>query len=483
MSESDRRIPALVRADAQLRSSETGGNLTAPMRIILVVGALAVGGILSVFAPKPEESVFEQRTLAKMPSPSPEAVMDGSFEQEFEAFYADTFPLRDTLVKTAARVEECYGIRAEEGRIHTVSDAGGTQPVDPPLSVTKPPVPEKEPAPAVPDKEEEKQETSSTASFEEEEIPPEDEDVQFTPGNSVFVYRKEALSLFGEGSGASAEYYTEQLNAWQETMGDDVTIYNLIVPTHIEFVSLPERLKGLSDPQKPNIDRIYAGLDPRIRRVDAWSSLNEHRDEYLYFHTDHHWTGLGAYYAYTAYCSSAGLVPVSLGQMEKRSIEDVLGSLYAQTQDSDLLSNLDTVEYWIPPVQTQVTQYAVGSPFYGFDSALFAEGAKSYSVFLGGDYPLTKIVTDVPNGRKLAVVKESFGNAIVPFLAGNYSEIYVIDQRYFERNLPEFLRENDVKELLFINNIFAANTTVRIREIDRLRTQVWSPPAEEEAAS
>lgn len=108
---------------------------------------------------------------------------------------------------------------------------------------------------------------------------------------------------------------------------------------------------------------------------------------------------------------------------------------------------------------------------------LLAESAGSYSVFLGGDYPLTKIVTQAPGTRKLAVVKESFGNAIVPFLVNHYAEIYVVDQRYFELNLPAFLKENGVNEILFINNIFAANTYVRMNELARLRTQVWTPPA------
>ncbi len=65
----------------------------------------------------------------------------------------------------------------------------------------------------------------------------------------------------------------------------------------------------------------------------------------------------------------------------------------------------------------------------------------------------------------------------MPFLVNHYAEIYVIDQRYFELNLPAFLKENGVNEILFINNIFAANTYIRMNELARLRTQVWAPPA------
>lgn len=276
-------------------------------------------------------------------------------------------------------------------------------------------------------------------------------------------------------------YYAQTLNAWQERMGDGVTVYNLIIPTSIEFY-LPERYRSVTSPQKPNIENIYSQLDPRIKTVDAYSAIQAHADEYLYFRTDHHWTGLGAYYAYTAFCDTAGLRPAALDSLEQRTLPDFVGTLYKEAQDSQMLKNPDHVDYWLMPVEHTVTQFRRGSPFYGIEVPLlgeYAKGGNSYSVFLHGDYPLTKIVTGSKNGRKIAMVKESFGNAFAPFLVNNYEEVYVVDQRYFELNLPAFLEENGIHELLFINNIFAANTRVRINEISRLMTQVWSPPEPE----
>lgn len=261
-------------------------------------------------------------------------------------------------------------------------------------------------------------------------------------------------------------------------MGSDVTLYNLIIPTSIEFY-LPERYKSVTSPQKPNIENIYSQLDPRIKRVDAYSAIQAHTEEYLYFRTDHHWTGRGAYYAYTAFCEAAGLQPVALDSLEQRTLPDFVGTLYKQAQDSQMLKNPDQVDYWLMPVEYTATQFRRGSPFYGIEVPLlgeYAKGGNSYSVFLHGDYPLTKIVTGNKNGRKIAMVKESFGNAFAPFLINNYEEVYVVDQRYFELNLPAFLEENGIHELLFINNIFAANTRLRVNEISRLMTQVWSPP-------
>ena len=103
-----------------------------------------------------------------------------------------------------------------------------------------------------------------------------------------------------------------------------------------------------------------------------------------------------------------------------------------------------------------------------------------YSVILHGGKPLTEIQTENKNGRKAVVVKESFGNAFSPFLVAHYETVYIVDQRYFELNLLDFIKQNGVTDLIFINNVFAANTAVQIQWIQGLMTQQWAPPVQEE---
>ena len=79
------------------------------------------------------------------------------------------------------------------------------------------------------------------------------------------------------------------------------------------------------------------------------------------------------------------------------------------------------------------------------------------------------------------IFKESYGNAFVPFLLSHFEEIYVVDQRYFQTSLVELMEENGVTDLLFLNNVFAANTAYHIDRIDSLKHQVWIPPQTEEA--
>ena len=230
-------------------------------------------------------------------------------------------------------------------------------------------------------------------------------------------------------------------------------------------------------------------MDDRIRTVDAYSSIAAHTDEYLYFRTDHHWTARGAYYAYRAFAQTAGFTPTPLEEMEAKQLpQPFLGTLYPQTQDASLAKNPDYLEYFVSPVEAVNHQYVKGSPYtpnVTTPLAEYATGPYSYSLFLHGDYPLSHIQTQLHNGKNILIVKESFGNAFAPFLINNYENIYVVDQRYFQLNLLDFIRANNIQELLFINNIFAAQTDIRTNEIYRLMTQQYLPyvptiPKEEE---
>ncbi len=302
-------------------------------------------------------------------------------------------------------MEEGRGVRFDEIRVH---HGAGEQPAVPQTTPTPDTPPDNLPAggtiglsgqgsdPAI----------SSPASQAEE-----DSTTVGEQQGSVFLYKNMALPIFGGGSG-STRAYADILNRYQEAL-PDVTVYSLVVPSAIECY-LPERYQSVSTPQGPNIEAIYGALNSNIRKVRVIDAMREHKDEYLYFRTDHHWTALGAYYAYEQFCGSAGFEPVPLDQMEKRSKDQFLGTLYSQTQDSTLAKTPDVVDYYIVPQEHTAQLYTRGRPYTSVPTKVwveYASGVNSYSLFLGGDYPLTVIKTGLNTGRKVAVVKESFGNA------------------------------------------------------------------------
>ena len=98
-------------------------------------------------------------------------------------------------------------------------------------------------------------------------------------------------------------------------------------------------------------------------------------------------------------------------------------------------------------------------------------GSNTYGVFIMGDNALTVLKSASENaaaGKKIAVVKESYGNAFVPYLTNNYEEVHVIDFRYFKQNLVDYCKTNGIDEVLFMNGVMSANTQVQLDSMSGL---------------
>ncbi len=447
----------------------------------VLVGVMAV---LALVLPKPEVSELEGRRLASMPELSLRALLSGEYTEQVDAFYSDTFPFRDTLVELAAHYNSLKGFNPDDVSLH------GTVPVVPDQPSSGTPSEEEPPQGSASSSQEQQEEDvssqpeSSTPSSSQAEDGIVESDGEMKEG--VFVVGDRAMSLFGT-NGKEGERYAKVITGYQEQFGSDVTIYNLVVPTQSEFY-LPKNYAHLSRSQKENIDMIYSNLGPTIKPIrSAYDELAAHTSEYLYFRTDHHWTPLAAYYAYVGFCKDAGLTAVPLDKMTTARKDSFLGSLYRLTQAPKLKANPDYMDYYMVPVTVTGQLYKKGArntPLSAPVYAEYAKGANTYSLFLGGDWPLFVIKSNAGTGRSIAVVKESFGNAFAPYLASHYDTVYVIDQRYFEKDFDQFVRDNGIKEVLFINNVFAANTTVHINWIKNLNYEKpWPAPSSSEAAS
>ncbi len=276
--------------------------------------------------------------------------------------------------------------------------------------------------------------------------------------------------MFGGGP-AMGKSYADIINSYNRLLSPKIQVYNLIIPVALEF-EITEKYAKLQKPNRPAIENIYASEDSNIKKVWAIDEIRKHRSEYIYFNTDHHWTSLGAYYAYRAFCATAGLMPVSLDTIPSKTKASFLGSLYRLTRDPGLKSNPDSVRYYL---FRDSVNFFIGSSnniTYWAKSKMYGEGASganSYSVFLQGDLPMVKMETQHKNGRKIAVVKESYGNAFAPFLINNYEKVIVVDQRYYTGDFISMLKSEGINELLFINNIFAAHTPFHIDKIKGLK--------------
>ena len=289
-----------------------------------------------------------------------------------------------------------------------------------------------------------------------------------TTTRGVYIYDGIACELFGWYESGAADY-ASSIREFKEN-SPDFTVYNMVIPNHTEF-ALPRRLNDTVGTmiQSENIKAIYSAYDGDVQPINCYNKLCDHIDEYIYFNTDHHWTGLGAYYAYVAFCEQTGQTPLNLSDCTENTIEDFEGTLY----DPSYQSGLDTVHWWQFPYETHaMRQDNPGEDLYWTTVYYEQEGSGvySYGVFIWGDAPLFICYNDeIGNGKKIAVVKESYGNAFAPYLTANYEEVHVIDMRYFKQNLTDYMNENGIDEVIFVNNVMQANNPDMVDKIRAMK--------------
>jgi hypothetical protein len=403
---------------------------------------LITGGVFFFVLPKEAVSLVEKRRLAPLPVYTYDNLMSGIYADSLDLFFADNFPYRDHMVDLSFEMKEIRGIKSKNIAIYRNKYLGNNEFIGRALVAFNDTVAD-----------------SMRNANEEGDL----------LGNGLFIYNGAALQLFG-GSETMAKYYASVINKYHAELEGKVTIYNVIFPTPSEFY-LPDEYRKLSRSEKPNIDAINANLSPGIKTADAYSLFKEHKYEYLYFRTDHHETVMGAYYAYCAFCSAAGLTPLDLTTLTRKVRRNYLGSLYSLTRDSRLLEKPDSVEYFIIPGTFKTSYFSHASQKKGTPGQMLYESSGGYGVFLGGDHPLTKIETGLKNGKRIVVVKNSFGNPFVPFLAAHYEQVFAVDYRYFSQGLLDFINANKVTDLVFINCTILANAKWHVQCINRLMKQ------------
>ena len=192
----------------------------------------------------------------------------------------------------------------------------------------------------------------------------------------VYIAGDTAFELY-YFSQASADAYASMVNTVHARLGSGVGVYDLLAPTSFG-VCLDENIQeqmGASS-QKDAFQYIYSRLDPGVKKVDVFDELVRHNAEYIYFRTDHHWTQLGAYYAYRIFAEQKGIRPHELSEFEHRTYPDFLGSFYAYSNQAEALAaNPDTLETYTPMgTNDALIQPAEGEPFQWFVVSVFGSG-------------------------------------------------------------------------------------------------------------
>lgn len=224
--------------------------------------------------------------------------------------------------------------------------------------------------------------------------------------------------------------------------------------------------------QMQDLEALFSQLSDQVRVIDVSAMLKRHTSEYIYYKTDHHWTSLGARYAFEAASSAMGIQPFSNYQVftVASGFEGTLASKsgsHRQTDYIDIYIPNSTVEYYVVyPDSGEKT-----CSMYRSDCLTVKD---QYTVFFGGNHPLLEIYTTANSGRSLLIFKDSYANSFIQFLTPYYDKIIMIDPRYYYDSVELVMSSYGITDVLFL---YSGDTLLK----DTSLTDVLSSAAAERA--
>lgn len=250
------------------------------------------------------------------------------------------------------------------------------------------------------------------------------------------------------------------------TESSKIPVYFALIPANSEVHSNLLPKNAPNDSQKDVINYCYKNSG--ATNIDILGSMNAHKDEYIYYRTDHHWTSLGAYYGYETILQAMGITHTPLSSFTPKTVTDEFyGTVYSKSGISWVRP--DSIDIYAPQdVSTEVTNYTSSKAVNGtmYDSSYLSKKDK-YSMFMGGNTPLITVKTKNTTAPSLLIIRDSYMDSLTPFLQDNFSEIHIMDLRYYKTQLmnstiSDYIKKNNIDEVLIcysVNN-FGTDTNV-----------------------
>ena len=244
-----------------------------------------------------------------------------------------------------------------------------------------------------------------------------------------------------------------RINDFSKTV--DKPVYLLIAPTKGSIYTeyLPSNSLDYYDKELITSVSEKAGNINNINIVSAFEKNKN--DTLLYYKTDHHWTTEGAFIAYNAVCDALNLNAVDISSYNKEIVKEFYGTSYSTSCYT--LTKPDTLTIMRNAKTNGSAKVIIedGSKPEEYDNMFFEdalETADKYVVFLNGNHGLERIITG-NSGGKLLLVKDSFAHCIAPFLAENFSEIIMVDLRYYKKPLSGIIQNENPDQIMFLYGI------------------------------
>ena len=270
----------------------------------------------------------------------------------------------------------------------------------------------------------------------------------------VITLDEQMVEVWKEYDQASIHRNLEFINEFGEKYNDK-NISFILSPTvqGVWMDELPDSA-GLIN-QEIFINDCYERLG-NLNTLDIFTSLFKHKEEYIFYRTDHHWTTLGAYYAYDIYCESADIDKYNLNSFENKLVSDeFLGTLFSKTLDKNIKT--DEIYYYIlKNEEPEVSVEIIGKDetHQGLYFEEFLEEKDKYSSFLGSNEAIVNIKSNInSNGKSLLVIKDSYAHSMIPFLSKHYENITMVDLRYINPGNVTQIQMSEYSDVVFIYNV------------------------------
>ena len=273
--------------------------------------------------------------------------------------------------------------------------------------------------------------------------------------NVYFCDQDTLITRFDQPDATKVTENLNYVNTFVENT--DIPVTFSLIPTQacIWADRLPEGAPNAS--QTALLEQAQAAV-PGATWADLYTPLMAHKDEDIFYRTDHHWTSLGAYYGYIALADALGYTPVPLETYTQtiRSTE-FYGTVFSSSGVRWVKP--DTITTYVPDTGITVTSYTydnngnpVEEPRKLYDTSFLSVKDK-YSMFLGGNQSLGVVRTPNTDQPKLLILRDSYTDSLVPFLTPHFSEIHLIDLRYYKLSLADYIQQNDIDQVLVLYSV------------------------------
>ncbi|MDE7390608.1 MAG: hypothetical protein K2M82_06685 [Lachnospiraceae bacterium] len=347
--------------------------------------------IMYVALPMSDYSELEKRSLSEMPEVTAENVLNGTFGQKFETYLADHMPMRTFWVGANSYYDMYSGRNGSNG-----------------------------------------------------------------------VYKGEDGFLF-----AVPVNYSTTLDSNVEYIDEfarsvNLPTYMCIIPSagYIMGDKLPSRHYEYNDDALIDVVKYDLNeLNSNIKYVDVVQDFKLKADsEQLYYKTDHHWTSLGAYECYTTLGRSLGYTPTPKNKFKVEKYYNFYGTSYGKAGLWD--NDGESIELWknAEHTKTNITvTIAENGEVTSTNSMFFMDNMYSddqYTTFLDGNHGLVTITNSyVENDKRLLVLRDSYTHCLAPFLADNYSEIVLVDLRYYKGTVSDLVKTENIDQILALYSL------------------------------